>query len=619
MLDSIGSIDFEEKKNKLISRLKYVLFVLPIIPIYVIISYYTITYSDVESKLVKLAKGYVSDYHLKIPNGEEIYIPLGQLGEVDGAELCSNASGVIVKNNNNKYRYQAYLKCPDYETKLISNSEKYISLTGEPVVLLNLGEIYEEKGYYSDDVVDVLIEGEPGKTPGIYTINYKIIEDNKEKQIVTRKVIVTEYDKGTTNSGVINSKEPTLRLLGDTIMILEKGESYEEPGYKAVDYKDGKISRKVVRTDNIKTNNITKNLGTYILTYSVTNSRNVTVTKSRTIKVVEKKSDIIIESAIKKQTKGFVITLKITGSGYKHTILPDGAIEAQSSITYKVTKNDIYKFAVYDMYDNVYVREVDVNGVDITPPSGNCTATVSPLGTNIYVNASDKSGIASYYFLVDGVAAGTNYSSSYTTTKRVKEATVQVYDTYGNNKLLVCRVNKVNGRGSITNGIMDIPLILQTNYTKQIKWYGGTATVKRYGCGPTSVSMIVTYLTGNINQNPQIIFEDLVSKNYFHGNGFGKAALTKAAAQYGVFCEWRKLDENGLKQTLQSGQPIIAFVGKNAFGIYTGHYIVLKGVTSDGKIAVNDPYSEKVSKKTWDAKKDIIAKTRTTTSFAVCH
>ena len=619
MLDRLINIDLDEEKLKLISRLKYVVLLLPIIPIYAIISYYVVTYSDVEDDVVKLAKQYVSDYSINIPEGEEYYVPLGQLGEIDGAELCSNASGVIVTNKGNKYKYKTYLNCTDYETKLVSNSEKYIILTGNPVVLLNSGEIYEEKGYYSDDIVDVVVDGKVGKSPGVYTLSYHVVIDGNEKQVLTRKVIVTEFDKNTTNSGVINSEEPTLKLFGDTIMVLEKGEKYVEPGYKAVDYKDGKISRKVKRTDDVNVKKMTKSTGTYELVYSVTNTKNKTVTKKRTVKVVDKKSDIVIESAIKKQTQGFAITLKISGSEYTHTILPNGVKDEQPSITYKVTKNDTYRFAIYDIYNNVYVRDIDVNDVDITPPKGTCIASTSSSGTNVYVSASDKSGVKSYNFIIDGNLISSIEAPSYRYGRSAKAVKAQVFDTYGNNTTIVCQVIEINGRGSTTNGIMNIPLILQTNYTKPIKWYGGTTTVKGYGCGPTSVSMIVSYLTGNISQNPQIIFEDLVKQGYFHGHGFGKAALTKAAAKYGVTCEWQSLTEASLKQTLKNGYPIIAFVGKNAFGIYTGHYIVLKGVTSDGKIALNDPYSEKVSKKTWDANNDIIKKTRDTKSFAVCY
>ena len=618
MLDNIGSIDFQEKKNKLLVRLKYVIFLLPIIPIIMLINYYVVTYGDVEDELIKIAKKYVKDNNIKVQT--ESYIPLGTMGEIEGAELCSNASGVIVTRSGNKYKYQAYLKCLDYETKLISNSEKYIVLSGDAVTILNAGEIYEEKGYYSDDIVEVETEGSVGTAPGIYTLNYKVIVDGKQKQTLTRKVIITEFDKSSTNSGVTSSDKPTLTLLGNTTMILEKSEKFVDPGYKAVDYHDGKISRKVKRIDNVDTKNISKKIGTYILEYSITNSKKVTVTKKRTVKVVDKKSDIIVESSIKKQTSGFVIVLNITGSGYSGTILPNStALIKDTTIYYKVTHNGKYSFAIYDFYNNVIVREVDVNDVDISGPTGNCNAMVSLNSTNIYASVTDKSGIKSYNFIIDGTASGELKSPSFTSSKIAKEASVQVIDTYGNTSTLKCQISDVSNRGTMTNGIMNIPLILQTNYTKPIKWGNNqTTTVKGYGCGPTSVSMIIAYLTGNVEQNPQIIFEWLNSLGYFHGYGFGKAALTKAAAKYGVKCEWKKLDAASLKSTLLSGRPIIAFMGK---GIFTsgGHYIVLKGVTADGKIAVNDPFSEKRSKKTYDAQTDIIAQTRTTTSFAVCY
>ena len=613
-LEDEGSIDFQDKKNKVFSYLKYVIFLLPIIPLYFIISYYVVTYSDVESNIVSLAKKYVKNNDLNIVT--ETYIPLGALGEVEGAELCSNASGVIVTRSGNSYKYKAYLNCFDYETKLVSNSEKYIILSGDEVTLLNYGEIYEEKGYYSEDIVDVDVVGSVGTAPGIYTIEYKVKEDEKVKQTLTRKVIITEYDKSSTNSGVISAEAPTLTLRGDTTMILEKGEKFRDPGWVAVDYKDGKLNTSVVRTDNIKTNDMTKKVGTYELVYSVTNSRNVTVTKRRIVKVVEQKSDIVIESGIKKQTSGFAIELSISGTGYLHTILPDGEISEKNNISYKILKNGNYKFAVYDVYGNVTIRDIDVNDVDIAGPNGSCIASISNYVTNIYVSAVDKSGVSSYNYVIDGNSTGFIKDATYKSPREVKEVTVQAKDTYGNVSTYRCQVN--TGRGSIINGIMNIPLILQTNYTKKVAWGNGkTATVKGYGCGPTSVSMIVAYLTGNVTQNPQIIFEWLNSLGYFHGYGFGKAALTKAASKYGVTCEWVNLTETQMKETLLSGKPIIAFMGKGTFST-GGHYIVLKGVTANGKIAINDPVSEKRSKNTYDANL-ILKEKRVSKAFAVCY
>ena len=615
MLDGIGNIDFQDKKEKIFSYLKYVIMVVLIIPIYFLIRNFIYTYGDLEKDLIKLAKQYIKENNIEVTS--TYYVSLGSLGEVEGAELCSNASGVIITKENNKYQYKTYLKCYDYESKIVKNKEKYITLSGDDVTILNVNEIYEEMGYYSEEDVDVQTSGTVENKPGIYTINYSVYKGSKVKEVLMRKVIVTAYDKSSMNSGVTSTDIPTLTLMGNSTMILAKGEKYVEPGYRAVDYKDGKVTRKVeIEYPNGKIN--TNVLKTYNIVYKITNSDNKTAVKTRTVKVVNEKSDIIIDSKIKKQTSGFAIVINIIGSGYTTTLLPDGKTTSNTVINYPVKKNGTYTFAVYDIYNNVNIRTIDVNDADITGPTGNCIANVRNGVTTIATSASDKSGISGYNYVVDGTASGFKTSTTYTLNSSAKKVIAQIKDTYGNTTTLTCQINNIAGStGSMSNGIMNIPLYLQTNYTKTIYWGNGkTATVKRYGCGPTSVSMIVTYLTGNVSQNPQNLFEWLNNLNYFHGNGFGKAALTKAANKYGVTCKWESLNSDTMRATLLSGKPIIAFMGKGTF-TSSGHYIVLKGVSSDGKIAVNDPNSESRSKKTYEPSL-IIKETRTSTPFAVC-
>ena len=163
-------------------------------------------------------------------------------------------------------------------------------------------------------------------------------------------------------------------------------------------------------------------------------------------------------------------------------------------------------------------------------------------------------------------------------------------------------------------------ILTMMNYTTPIKWGNNqTTTVKRSGCGPTSVAMIVAYLTGIADyvKLPQEIFEWLNSLGYYHGTGYGQTALTRAAAKYGVTCKWTNMNEQTMKETLLSGKPIIAFMGKGTF-TSGGHYIVLKGVTSGGKIKVNDPFSEARTKKEWDASL-ILKEKAVTNAFAVCY
>jgi len=74
-----------------------------------------------------------------------------------------------------------------------------------------------------------------------------------------------------------------LKLYGESNIQLPLNNVYEEPGYKAYDKKDGDLTDKVVVSGSVNH----KKIGSYILTYTVTNSEKKTITKSRSISVVE--------------------------------------------------------------------------------------------------------------------------------------------------------------------------------------------------------------------------------------------------------------------------------------------------------------------------------------------
>ncbi len=58
------------------------------------------------------------------------------------------------------------------------------------------------------------------------------------------------------------------------------------------------------------------------------------------------------------------------------------------------------------------------------------------------------------------------------------------------------------------------------------------------------------------------------------------------------------LSADQIKDTLAAGMPIICTVGPGDF-TSTGHFIVLSGLNSDGKIKVLDPNSIKNIEKSW--------------------
>lgn len=78
------------------------------------------------------------------------------------------------------------------------------------------------------------------------------------------------------------------------------------------------------------------------------------------------------------------------------------------------------------------------------------------------------------------------------------------------------------------------------------------------------------------------------------------AAVPGAAEGFGL--QWESIstdDPQAVVDTLASGKLIVALMSKGHF-TSSGHFMVLRGVTSEGKILVADPASKKRSEQEWD-------------------
>ncbi|MGL5692437.1 MAG: C39 family peptidase, partial [Peptostreptococcaceae bacterium] len=89
--------------------------------------------------------------------------------------------------------------------------------------------------------------------------------------------------------------------------------------------------------------------------------------------------------------------------------------------------------------------------------------------------------------------------------------------------------------------------------------------------------------------------------NGYLANGVGTkwSIMTEGAKNFGLNGMEINLNKSSITSTLKNGHLIIASMGPGEF-TRKGHFIVLKGIDSDGKIIVNDPNSKVKSEKTWD-------------------
>lgn len=144
-----------------------------------------------------------------------------------------------------------------------------------------------------------------------------------------------------------------------------------------------------------------------------------------------------------------------------------------------------------------------------------------------------------------------------------------------------------------------IPLFIQWDKRWGYASYGDEF-IGSSGCGPTALSMVLVGLTGDTNMHPKAVADFSLKSGYFHsGLGTSWALMSKGAQKLGLISKELPLNANTITSTLQKGHPIILSMGPGHF-TQSGHFIVLTGIASDGKIQVNDPGSIINSQVTWD-------------------
>ena len=169
----------------------------------------------------------------------------------------------------------------------------------------------------------------------------------------------------------------------------------------------------------------------------------------------------------------------------------------------------------------------------------------------------------------------------------------------------------------MSGSIMKIPAIYQFDYKKVVCTIGGQGkSASTSGCGATSMCMVIHYLTGNTTPTPYTLFKWAYDNGHYNGNGLDHEAVIAIGRLGGVTGKW--IGKNGSKivEALKSGHPVIAHMGP---GIFTkhGHYIVLKGVTDDGKILANDPNSKSRTGKAYPLS-TILSQSKTSSPFMIC-
>lgn len=125
----------------------------------------------------------------------------------------------------------------------------------------------------------------------------------------------------------------------------------------------------------------------------------------------------------------------------------------------------------------------------------------------------------------------------------------------------------------------------------------GSSTIKDSGCGPSSVAMVVSTLTGQKVTPVDVADWGTQNGMYLKGDGSSWELFTKGPQNWGL--KSQKIDASQIAKTLQDGGLIIASgTGSVPFST-NGHIIVLRAINEQGELLIGNPGNKASNDRSW--------------------
>lgn len=117
-------------------------------------------------------------------------------------------------------------------------------------------------------------------------------------------------------------------------------------------------------------------------------------------------------------------------------------------------------------------------------------------------------------------------------------------------------------------------------------WNQNGYCIAKAGCGPTSMAVVITSLTGK-----WVTPLDTAIWGYQHGfysrAGSAHEMIPAMAAAYGLKCQGVGTDYNAIKKALKAGKPVVCLMGPGYF-TRGGHFMVLVAIDKNDCVTIAD-------------------------------
>ena len=245
---------------------------------------------------------------------------------------------------------------------VVDQTAPTITILGGNQITIEAGSSYIDAGatatdnYNNDVTADITVTNtvDPNII-GSYTVTYTVSDASGNQATAVRTVIVED------------STPPSITLVGSNPVSVEAGSSYSDAGATATDSYDGDLTSSIATNNNVDINTV----GSYTVTYTVTDSSGNTATATRTVNVADTTAPVITISGANPVDVDLGTTYNDAGASA--TDANDGDLTSSITVSSNVDTSTVgtytVTYTVSDAAGNQATETRTVNVVDNNNPT----------------------------------------------------------------------------------------------------------------------------------------------------------------------------------------------------------------------------------------------------------
>lgn len=546
-------------------------------------------------------KAYANDPTQPVPMVED-YLAVGVVGVTveNITEINDVVTSLIEEDVDTKEEIQAI--ADDLDIVLPDTMLPVITLSGASPMEVLEGDTYNDAGAIATDdrdgIIDVVTVGSVNTAMvGTYTIIYTATDNAGNTATSSRTVLVVLSEDIT---------PPIITLVGKESIGIIQGNVYSEEGATAVDDRDGTVE--VIRTGSVNTSVV----GTYIITYTATDSADNTATETRTVRVepmpnatpqanagvdktTEVNKSITITGTSSSDSDGYIVQYEWkkgdTIIGTKHTISYLSTVIGTDILTLTVTDDDGAQNS--DSMIVTVIEEIVVpNKAPIANAGVNKSTEVNKAVTVTGTGSDSDGNIVQYEWKKGNTVIGNTATITYTPTMAGTDTlTLTVTDDDGAQDSDSMTVTVIKTVEYIPYEIPEIDETTRLAYLDAVN----AARAEEQDCGVYGMMGPVDPLVWNdaLYKSSYEHSDDMMRSNTFTHDGSGtEYDWTAVILELERGSELRdRVDNNGYLNWANISENIAAYKGFNGDGLV----LVMDGwIDSDGhcRNLMNEVYEE---------------------------